>query len=181
MLTSYRTLFANLAYYVYNLLVLKLFTTTKEGNLIDYPTSSSETFSLPSKRNRIPEVVLPVQLQHLLITTALSATTTTTPLQRDVILALYRDSASNSLHLKTLSFYKNLYLTTDYIMRSKLGLNAHRLGDSLNTITNLWQLLLVNDFKNYSPLILNYLSHKTLNVLSNPGSVKCVGVPSFES
>jgi len=178
MLTSYKSVFSNLASHLYNLLLLKVLKVEKDSRQSTPISPHLKPFSLHQTSKFTSDTLLPSKLQRILVTTMMTSPLTPHAIQKDILVDLYRAGTPNPLYLTTLLFYKNLFLTTDYVLRSQLGLRLKELTINSEPSSKVHHLLLTPESSTYSPLLLNYVNRITGDV--NPTRLHTRGLGSCD-
>lgn len=180
MLTSYKSLFTNLSYRLYEILLLKILKADVDPRYTESAPLDLKIFKFNPTTKLSTDTVLPAKLQRALITTMMSSSTPN-DIQRDVLVDLYRAGNSNPFYFKTLLFYKQLFKTTDYVLRTQLSNQLHGLIIKADAPNYFQHTLLCEDFKNYSPLLLNYFNHFSGGGNLSNTTAKGVGVLNLDS
>lgn len=164
MLTSYKSVLSNILSSLYDAFLLKVLKVEKDSQGVNAIAPHLKPFTLNQTAKLSSDTVLPSKLQRILVTTMMTSPLTPQSLQRNVLVDLYRSGTPNPLYLTTLRFYKNLFVTTDYVLRSQLGSHLNELTSNTTRSSKLPNLLLLSDFNNYSPLLLNYFNQQINSV-----------------
>ena len=181
MLTSYKSLLTNVSYRLYESFILKVLKVDADVRHTESAPLELKIFKFPATNKIASETILPNKLQRILVTTMMTSPATPNSIQRDVLVDLYRAGSPNPFYLTTLLFYKRLFVTTDYVLRSQLNSQLHNLTTKSDNLNTLQHLLVINDFRNYSPLLLNYFTHSNTLNNSNVQSTKGVGSLSLDA
>jgi hypothetical protein len=181
MLTSYKSVLSNLIYHLYDTLLLKVLKVDNSSRVTDSPYALPKPFVLNPTNQIASNTILPNKLQRILITTMMTSSSTPDALQRDILINLYRAGTPNPLYLTTLLFYKKLFVTTDHVLRSQLGSKLHGLTNQSSVVPQLQNLLLINEFNNYSPLLLQYFNRQTPTSAARVTSLTGLGTPNLEA
>jgi hypothetical protein len=175
MLTSYKSVLSNLAYHLYDLLLLKVLKVEKDPRSSNPVSPHLKPFNLNQPSKFTSDTILPSKLQRILVTTMMTSPLTPHSIQKDILIDLYRAGTPNPLYLTTLLFYKKLFLTTDYVLRSQLGLQLNELTKNSNISSKVHHLLLTNEYSTYSPLLLNYVNRKMTDANLTPSYTQGLG------
>jgi hypothetical protein len=181
MLTSYKSLLTNISYRLYESFILKVLKLDVDVRHTESAPLTLKVFNLPPTNKITSETILPNKLQRILVTTMMTSPATPNSIQRDVLVDLYRAGSPNPFYLTTLLFYKRLFLTTDHVLRSQVNSQLHNLITKSDTLNTLQHLLVLDDFRNYSPLLLNYFNQSSKFTSANPRSTKGVGALGLDA
>lgn len=181
MLTSYKSVFANIIHHVYDSFLLKVLKVDNGTLSTDNPSTLPKAFVFNQTNQDTSNTILPSKLQRILITTMMTSSSTPSTLQRDVLIDLYKAGTPNPLYLTTLLFYKKLFVTTDYVLRSQLGSKLHDLTNKPGLLPQLQHLLLVNEFSSYSPILLQYFNRQASDSTARLSHLKGLGTPNLET
>lgn len=168
MFTSYRAVLSSSILYVYDNVMIKILRTSTNPKAPTWPSQTDTNIKTVLTSREENKITIPLQLQRLLATTALTLPSDNSLFQKNLLMELYKTPKTSESYLSTLTFYKTLFLTTDYLIQTKSSSTINSLPQDTMLSFRYWKLLMINDFQPHFNIILNFLLQNKNNQLLTP-------------